>query len=61
MAEHGVQRQPSRTVLTAKESSVRVREISNGWIVSETRTDAKGNFKETETFSRLKPKIEVTG
>ncbi len=56
-----VQRQPKRTVLTAKESSVRVREISNGWIVSETRTDAKGKFKETETFSRLKPSIEVTG
>ena len=61
MAEHDIQRQRNRTVLTAKESSVRVHQISNGWVVSETRTDAKGNFKETETFSRLKPKIEVTG
>lgn len=59
--EHDVQRQPNRTVLTGKESSVRIRKISNGWIVSETRTDAKGKFQETETFSRLKPSIKVTG
>ena len=60
MAEHDLERQPGRTVLTSgRDMTVRIREISNGFIVEESWTDKKGKFQQTETFSRLRPKLKV--
>ena len=60
MAEHDLERQPGRTVLTTgRDVRVGVREISNGFIVEESWTDKKGKFRQKETFSRLKPKLKV--
>lgn len=39
---------------------VEVRKIENGWIVTKTFTDEKGEFKVIETFSASLPTIDVT-
>ncbi len=38
-----------------KDYSVSARKISNGWVVSESWIDGKGNFKSKETYSEKNP------
>lgn len=36
-----------------------IRKISNGYIVSRSHSDAKGNYKRTEVFSQAKPTVQM--
>lgn len=48
----------SRSVSVGEHTSVSIREISNGYVVCESRDGPKG-YQYTETYSETKPKIEV--
>lgn len=48
----------SRSVSVGEHTSVSVREISNGYLICESRDGPKG-YQYTETFSETRPKIEV--
>lgn len=41
--------------------TVSCRQIDNGYIVSESSYDAKGNYKSSERFTPDKPKLELSG
>ena len=40
---------------------VRMRKISNGYIVSESAFTKKGGYKTRETFTKAPPKIQIKG
>jgi hypothetical protein len=39
--------------------TLRIRKIDNGFIVSRSGVDKKGNWKESETFSPVKPAVVI--
>ena len=41
--------------------TISCRQIDNGYIVSESSYDAKGNYKSSERFTPDKPKMELGG
>lgn len=43
----------------SRDESIQIRKISNGFVVSRSGCDSKGNWKSTEVFTPTRPTVAV--
>lgn len=49
----------SNTAPVGNRKDINIRKISNGWVVSTSSTDAKGNYVNNEVFTTKEPTIGI--
>ncbi len=53
-------RKKTPAVTPSGQGSLDIRKISNGYVLTESKIDARGRYTSTETFTETAPKIVIT-